>query len=154
MAASRPSNEHGFSMIELTVVLMIIAVLLGIAVPTFLGFRGRAEDTAAKQTAVLAVTTARGIGEDPMFSGVNTFTLNGAEPSLTFVNGSAPSTSFTVVSHALPGAGQDIFVAAVLSASGTCHMIRHQAAGSDFAKDEVASCEADNHGSMTFGPSW
>jgi type IV pilus assembly protein PilA len=141
-------------MIELTVVLMIIAILLGIAVPTFLGFRGRAEDTAAKQTAVLAVTAARVIGEDPLFSGVNSAALNAAEPSLTFVDGSAPSTSFTVVSHALPGGSEDIFVAAVLSASGICHMIRHQAAGSDFAKAEVASCEADDHGAMVFGPSW
>ena len=41
-------NQGGFTLIELMVVLLVIAVLLAIAVPTFLGARRRAQDRAAQ----------------------------------------------------------------------------------------------------------
>jgi prepilin-type N-terminal cleavage/methylation domain-containing protein len=45
--------ENGFTLIELLMVLVILAVLIAIAVPSFLGFRKRAEDRASQ--AVLRV---------------------------------------------------------------------------------------------------
>ena len=44
----RENGERGFTLIELMVVVMIIAILVGIAIPAFLGARKRAQDTAAK----------------------------------------------------------------------------------------------------------
>ena len=44
----RQNGEEGFTLIELMVVVMIIAILLGIAIPAFLGAKSRAQDTAAK----------------------------------------------------------------------------------------------------------
>ena len=42
------SDEKGFTLIELMVVVLIIAILVAIAIPTFLGARERAQDRAAQ----------------------------------------------------------------------------------------------------------
>jgi type IV pilus assembly protein PilA len=41
-------REEGFTLIELMVVMLIIAILIAMAIPTFLGARRRAQDTQAK----------------------------------------------------------------------------------------------------------
>jgi len=53
--------EAGFTLIELMVVLLIIAILLAIAIPTFLGVTGSANDRAAQSNLTNALTEAKAL---------------------------------------------------------------------------------------------
>ncbi len=140
-------HGDGFTLIELMVVVMIIAVLLAIAIPSFLGFRKSAQDRAAQATLIAAEKTARRIAlEDEVFPSTNDSVtlLNTLEPAFTWVPHKDSSTDPGVISVDEDNAGADLNFA-VLSDSGTCWYLRVNAGGlaSERSFDtSVASCES------------
>jgi type IV pilus assembly protein PilA len=81
------SADAGFTLIELMVVLLILAILLAIAIPTFLGVTGSANDRAAQSNLNTALTNAKSIYEQnnqiyPTTAGTVAATIQSNEPSL------------------------------------------------------------------------
>jgi type IV pilus assembly protein PilA len=116
------------------VVVLIIAILIAIAIPQFLGARERAEDRAAQSSLRNALTAAKTAYTDQQSYGVATSTdLPAIEPSLTYVAGGAQSTGFKVVSvnvTSVSGTDQQIWSASALSKSDKCFYIKDVASGS------------------------
>jgi type IV pilus assembly protein PilA len=76
-------NEGGFTLIELLVVLIIIAVLLAIAVPSYLTFKDRAEQRAAGANVRAAIPAAEALYSDTnSYSTISEPVLKGIDAGL------------------------------------------------------------------------
>jgi type IV pilus assembly protein PilA len=93
MLRQRMQDDKGFTLIELMVVVLIIAILIAIAIPTFLGLRQRAQDRAAQSDLRNGLTAAKAYyTDDETFAGFvangpGTNDGEGIEPSLEWVDG-------------------------------------------------------------------
>ncbi|HVL90757.1 MAG TPA: prepilin-type N-terminal cleavage/methylation domain-containing protein [Actinomycetota bacterium] len=149
-------KEEGFTLIELMVVVLIIAILIAIAIPTFLGARKRAQDRAAQSNIRNAFTAEKTIYTDAQAYAAHDDDLDGSgsadlaeiEPSLTFVNTDPPTATGNTVSIVL--VGSTVYVMGK-SASGACFYLRDNATGAtEYAKDTANSPCLASGGALTW----
>jgi type IV pilus assembly protein PilA len=114
--------EAGFTLIELMVVLLIMAILLAIAIPTFLGVKSGAQDRAVQSNLTNALTSAKAGyangGSYQTAATAETSALASAEPNIAFETGTA-STGSNNLAVNVAADGQELLLVGY-SQSGTC----------------------------------
>jgi type IV pilus assembly protein PilA len=149
-------EEDGFTLIELMVVVLIIAILLAIAIPTFLGAQNRARDRGAQSNLRNAITAAKTIATDQVgqfvwdhdkAAGTPTIALNDAalrdiEANITFVNAAPVVDEVRVVGTKTSATASNVVVQ-TLSASGTVYGMASDETG------KVLTCKVENGAAAT-----
>jgi type IV pilus assembly protein PilA len=115
------AGDEGFTLIELMVVLLIMAILLAIAIPTFLGVKGGAQDRAAQSNLSNALISAKSIfATTGTYPSNITATLATQEPELSFLASAGTAAKGTnQISLGVSPSGNTLIVVNQ-SASGTC----------------------------------
>ena len=128
----RLHNDEGFTLVELMVVVLIIAILMAIAIPTFLGARQKAQDRAAQSNLRNALTAEKVYYVDN--EKYTSASLSAIEPGLTWQAASYATTSSDAGDVHMQlgnttGTLNDITCLTALSASGTLFAVKDIATG-------------------------
>jgi len=122
-AAAELGEDAGFTLIELMVVILILAILLAIAIPTFLGVTGGANDRAAQSNLNTAVTTVKAAAaiNNQTYAGIPAGTFAANEPSITWSTGAV--TTQGPVSWTTSADGAGIVLASYSKNANTCFYV-------------------------------
>ena len=123
-------------------VVLIIAILLAIAIPTFLGARKRAQDRAAQSSLRNSLSAAKTVYTDRQTYAQATDTaLDAVEPAINHIEPDEESSGPKLVSVR---AETNIWYGAAQSASGTCFAIKDSvSAGLAFGRVTAGDCKGD-----------
>jgi type IV pilus assembly protein PilA len=123
----RWKGEGGFTIVELLVAILIVGLLAGVVIPSFLSEVGKASDSPAKQLARTAQTTAGtyALDHEGTYEGMTAAALKGYEPSIQLVegNGNAYLSAVTVEP------GELGYVVTATAADGHTYSIKKKSSG-------------------------
>jgi len=133
-------KDEGFTLIELMVVVLIIAILLAIAIPTFLGARSRAQNRSAESNLRNALTAEK-----------TGFTDNSSYEAATAVQSIEPSLSFVTVANSALTSGSNMVQATVVGVNNNAVcLIAKSGSGGFYGVLDVANVDANFVGTGTF----
>ncbi|HUZ44174.1 MAG TPA: prepilin-type N-terminal cleavage/methylation domain-containing protein [Acidimicrobiales bacterium] len=133
-------KDEGFTLIELMVVVLIIAILLAIAIPTFLGARSRAQNRSAQSNLRNALTAEKTAYTDAQTYVSNSTSLTSIEPSLSWVT-TAPAKGTTQV-EVVTDTGNDTVCLGAVSASGSTYWVLDDGAGTFYTNASATNYAA------------
>ena len=116
-----------------------MAILLAIAIPTFLGVKGGAQDRAAESNLNTALTNAKAVyGNNQSYGSTSASiqaSLATAEPSLTFTTAGNATTSQNTVSVATDNSPGNGVILVTKSAAGDCWAVMTNESNTTGPKD-------------------
>lgn len=131
-------REHGFTLVELMVVILVIALLIALGLPTFLGARERASDRATQADIRNAFSAERAYYSDNLTYTTDPLAMTAIEAAITYLDGDTPLVRGVAYLHLHPGPNE-IFISA-MSASGTCWYLREiDGDGAQYASDPACA---------------
>jgi type IV pilus assembly protein PilA len=154
--ATHKSSDDGFSLMELAVVILIIGILVGIAVPSFLVVRKNAQNRLAQSTLrkFLISAEAEAADSEGSYAAATATGIGPLEPGSTALDRTASSSGPLAVSI---DAQATYWAAAASSKNGECFFVRESnASGTRFGRtrDPAVTCNAATAATSATGPSW